>query len=282
MMNLAMSEIMAGANFWDAPWHSMAGSNDLPTRKKIFDWIKDHESTFYLPRTPIDPIGIYFSPETRNFYPKDFIASYRGILILLMQEHREFQIVTPRTLEDFRGETLVLPDVRVLSEEEKRHLQSLARQGNRLVITGIDVTESGDSKNVVRFPECPGRTYSAALEKDFEHTSPQSQQGFLDSLKGGDAVHVVLSPQVATSFARTSDGHINCFFANFAGLVGGINPVQVSQRGVKVTVKSASASNGFFLPFLGVTQPIKGIREGNATTFTLPEIPKGAVFWYEP
>src|SRR5579863_356332 len=29
MMNLAMSEVMAGANFWDAPGHEMAGSNDL-------------------------------------------------------------------------------------------------------------------------------------------------------------------------------------------------------------------------------------------------------------
>ena len=34
MMNLAMSEVMAGANFWDAPGHSMAGSNDLPTGKR--------------------------------------------------------------------------------------------------------------------------------------------------------------------------------------------------------------------------------------------------------
>ena len=51
-MNLAMSEIMAGANFWDAPGHSMAGSNDLPTRKKIFSWIQAHEKTFYLPRAP--------------------------------------------------------------------------------------------------------------------------------------------------------------------------------------------------------------------------------------
>src|SRR5579864_7862639 len=56
MMNLAMSEIMAGANFWDAPGHSMAGSNDLPTRKKIFSWIQENEKTFYLPRSPIDPI----------------------------------------------------------------------------------------------------------------------------------------------------------------------------------------------------------------------------------
>ena len=103
-MNLAMSQIMAGANFWDAPGHSMAGSNDLPTRKKIFSWIQAHEKTFYLPRSPIDPIGVYFSPETRNFYAENFVASYRGILILLMQKHLEFQIVTPRTLADFHGQ----------------------------------------------------------------------------------------------------------------------------------------------------------------------------------
>ena len=72
-----------------------------------------------MPRSPVDPIGVYFSPETRNFYAEDFIASYRGILILLMQKHLEFQIVTPRTLADFRGKTLVLPDVRC-SERARR------------------------------------------------------------------------------------------------------------------------------------------------------------------
>src|SRR2546423_8801070 len=45
MMNLAMSQVMAGTNFWDAPGHSMAGSNDLPTRKKIFSWMQAHEKT---------------------------------------------------------------------------------------------------------------------------------------------------------------------------------------------------------------------------------------------
>jgi hypothetical protein len=34
MKNLANSIVMAGANFWDAPGHSMAGSNDLATRKR--------------------------------------------------------------------------------------------------------------------------------------------------------------------------------------------------------------------------------------------------------
>ena len=282
MMNLAMSQVMAGANFWDAPGHSMAGSNDLPTRTKIFSWIQAHEKTLYLPRSPVDPIGVYFSPETRDFYAEDFIASYRGVLILLMQKHLEFQIVTPRTLAEFHGKTLVLPDVRVLGESEKSWMQSFAGQGNRLVITGTDATGIGSSQNVVRFAPCPGRAYNAELEKDFEHASPDSEEAFLSSLRGGGgSVQVKAGSQVATSIARTSDGHVNVFFANFAGLRGGVNPVQTPQTGIEVSV-TAKGGKGFVLPFLGETQAINGVRHGDRLTFTLPPITKGAVFWVEP
>jgi hypothetical protein len=281
MMNLAMSQVMAGANFWDAPGHSMAGSNDLPTRKKIFDWIGEHEKTLYLPRSPIDPIGVYFSPETRNMYAEDFLASYRGILILLMQKHLEFQIVTPRTLADFQGKTLVLSDVRVLGQAEKKSLKEFAA-GKRLVVTGTDATELGDVPNVVRMPECPGKAYNLAIEKDFEHSSPDSQREFFASLLGADAVRIKASPQIATSIARTTDGHINCFFANFAGLRGGSNPVQTPQNGVEVTAKAKAEEKGFFLPFLGQVQEVKGERSGDLIRFTLPSITRGAVFWYEP
>jgi len=282
MMNLAMSQVMAGANFWDAPGHSMAGSNDLPTRKKIFSWIRAHEKTFYLPRTPVDPIGVYFSPDTRDFYADEFLASYRGILISLMQRHREFQIVTPRTLADFHGQTLVLPDVRVLGDIEKSWLQAFAAQGKRLVITGSDATGIDGSRSVVRFPACPGKAYNAALEKDFEHASPDSQQDFFDSLQSAGAVRIKAGAQMATSIARTSDGHLNCFFANFAGLRGGANPIQTPQSGVEVSVTSKSDGKGFFLPFLGEAQVVKGIRHGDAITFSLPLITRGAVFSYEP
>lgn len=281
MMNLAMSQIMAGANFWDAPGHSMAGSNDLPTRKKIFDWIAEHEKTFYLPRAPIDPIGVYFSPETRNFFSKEFIASYRGILILLMQKHLEFQVVTPRTLDEFRGQTLVLPDVRELSEREKSWLKVFATHG-RLVVTGTDATGLGESQNVVRFPACPGEAYNAAMEKDFEHASPDSQGEFLASLKGGKSVEIHASTQIATSIARTSDGHVNVFFANFAGLVEGTNPDQTPQKDVEVRLTAKGQSKGYFLPFLGQVQTVDGVRDGDSVKFTLPTITRGAVFWYEP
>jgi hypothetical protein len=282
MMNLAMSQVMDGANFWDAPGHSMAGSNDLPTRKRIFTWIAAHEKTFYLPRSPIDPIGVYFSPQTRNFHASEFIDSYRGILILLMQKHLEFQIVTPRTLTGFHGRTLILPDVRELSPEEKSQLQAFIGAGGKLVVTGTDATGIGDAASATRFADDPGAAYNALLEKDFEHASPDSQQAFLDSLQGSNAVKIKTGAHVATSIARTTDGHINVFFANFDGLVGGSNPVQTPQSGIEVSVVSKSDGKGFFLPFLGDVQPVEGVRRGDSIAFKLPVITKGAVFWFEP
>jgi hypothetical protein len=282
MMNLAMSEIMAGANFWDAPGHSMAGSNDLPTRKKIFFWIKVHEKTFYSSRTPVTPIGVYFSPQTRNFFAKEFISSYRGILILLMQKHLEFQVVTPRTLADFQGETLILPDVRILSDSEKTWLAKYV-EGNRvLAITGEDDTGLGNQANIVRFTKCPGKGYSAALRKDFTAATPDREHEFLASLKAKPAVRVLASPKIATSIARV-DGKPHVFLANFAGLRGRVNPIQTPQIGVQVTIAGATkGGGGFFLPFLGDVKHLNGEVGDDRVTFTLPTIEKGAVFWYEP
>jgi hypothetical protein len=282
MMNLAMSQIMAGANFWDAPGHTMAGSNDLPTRKKIFSWIKEHEKTFYLPRSPIDPIGVYFSPETRDFYSDEFISSYRGILILLMQRHLEFQIVTPRTLADFHGRTLVLPDVRVLDEKEKALLRDYGKQGGRIVVSGSDATGLEPAENVIQLPDSPGKQYNALLEKDFDSASPDSAEKFFSSLAGGVSIRVQASTQVATSISRTPDGHSNVFLANFAGLKAGSNPVQTPQNGVEISLQGKTSGRGFFLPFLGQVQEIAGVRQGESLNFTLPAIAKGAVFWYEP
>ena len=281
MMNLAVSEIMAGANFWDAPGHSMAGSNDPPTRKKIFFWIKAHEKTFYSPRTPIMPIGVYFSPQTRNFFADEFIASYRGILILLMQKHLEFQVVTPRTLADFQGGTLILPDVRLLSDSEKSSLRAYAARDKVLLITGEDATGIGPAANVIRFSKCPGKDYSAALQKDFDAVTPDRERDFLENLKSETAVRVVASPSLATSIARVN-GKPHVFFANFVGLHGGVNPVQTPQTGVQVTISGATRGRGFFLPFLGDVQPLEGNVSAGAVTYSLPAIEKGAVLWSEP
>jgi hypothetical protein len=281
MKNLAMSEVMAGANFWDAPGHSMAGSNDLPTRTEIFSWIHAHEKTFYLPRIPIHPIGVYFSPSTRNVYPNDFIRSYRGILVLLMQKHLEFQIVTPRTLGEFHGQTFILPDVRILDDTEKAWLQKYVGSGKTLITTGEDATGILGAENVVRFRKCPGAEYSAALKNNFESANPDQERAFLERLKAVDAIRVLASPLVATSIAKI-DGNPYVFFANFAGLRGKANPIQTPQVGIQVVITGTRKGHGFLLPFLGSIRPVEGTPGAHHTTYNLPAIEKGAVFWWEP
>lgn len=259
----------------------MAGSNDPATRRRIFSWMKAHEDVFYKPRTAIAPVGVYFSPQTRNYYADEFISSYRGILILLMQKHLEFQVVTPRTLVNFRGHTLILPDVRVLSENERAWLHKYIDDGKTLVVTGEDATQLGTAAGVVRFSKCPGKDYYAALQKSVAESTPDQEHEFLQSLKAGTPVRVLASPMIATSIAQVN-GAPHVFFANFAGLEGGVSPIQTPQTGVQITVSGVEKGRGFFLPFLGNVERLTGTGGDGGIVYKLPAIEKGAVFWYEP
>jgi hypothetical protein len=273
MKNLAMSEIMAGANFWDARGHVMSGSNDPATRRTIFAWIKQHEQTFYTPRERIDPVGVYFSPATRNYFADEFLRSYQGVLVLLLQAHREFQVVTPRTLADFHGRALVLPDVRILDETERKLIAQFAT-AHPLVVTGHNATTLPEGVNVIRFSDCPGKKYLAALERDFAAASPKSQEEFSRAVGESQTVQVSASPWLATDIARVG-GALHVFFANFKGLRPGINAVQTPETGATITVRGRG--KGYFLPFLGSTQELPGRWDGTKTTYTLPAIQKGGV-----
>ena len=225
-------------------------------------------------------IGVYFSPQTRNYYANEFIPSYRGILILLIRKHLEFQIVTPRTLADFRGPTLILPDARMMSDGERAWLRKYVDGGKTLVITGQDSTQLGTGARVIRFANCPGKDYYATLQKNVEESTPEREHEFLASLNAEAPIRVDASPMIATSIALV-DGKTHVFFANFAGLQGGVNPIQTPQTGVQVTVSGATAGHGFFLPFLGDVQPINGTIGDAGISYKLPAIGKGAVFWFE-
>jgi len=278
MRNLFMSEVMAGANVWDAKTHVMSGSNDLATRKQVFAWIAAHEKTFYRPRTAIDPVGVYFSPATRNYFTKEFLRSYQGTLLLLMQSHREYQIVTPRTLGSFRGKNLILPDVRVLSKEESAALQKYAGSGGKIVATGALGEELLGQTNLTRLADSPGARYIAQAESHFEDCSPNSEKHFLDGLGEGE-IRVKASPMVAAQIASV-DGKAHVFFANFMGLRGKQNAVQTPERHAEIIVPGKM--RGHFLPFLGEETTITGRFENGSTHFDLPEIDKGAVAWLEP
>jgi hypothetical protein len=279
MQNLAMSQVMAGANFWDAKGHNMSNSNDMATRTKIFDWIRRNETHLYRPRVPINAIGVYFSPKTRDYYSEDFIASFRGVLILLMQQHWEFQVVTPRTLEKFNGKTLVLPDVRILDPHETSVLQNFIAKGGTLIATGESgAMQFGDK--VVRLPKCPGKAYVADLQRDFESAVPSSQQEFLSALRHHPVVQIDAKPAVATSIASV-DGKLHIYFANFTGLRSGENAVPTPQTNVRLQVYGVSASTLHIVPFMGSESTIKGTRQGESVTYIIPRIERGTIAWVD-
>ena len=280
MQNLFAAELAAGVNVWDAAGHVMSGSNDVETRRRVYSWIAAHERTFYSPRLPMHPVGIYFSPASRDYFTKDFLSSYQGSIILLLQHHLEYQVVTPRTLGEFRGETLVLPDVRMLSDGEKASLSAYVGSGGQLVITGENVTGLPTSANIVLMPDCPGKAHLAAKQKDMEASTVDTEKAFLSALRVQPELEVEAPSLVATQIAKVN-GKPHVFFTNFSGLVPHRNAEQTPVTDITIRFTAGKPKRLTLLPFLGEAQHIEGRQSGNAMVFTIPRIDKGAVAWVE-
>ena len=295
MKNLAMAQLMAGTNTWDAQGHVMSGSNDLETRKLIFGWIKDHEKTFFLPRQPVYPVGVYFSPKTRDYFADEYIDSFRGMLLLLMQSHVEFQIVTPRTLKSFPGgRMLIVPEARCLSNVELALLQSL-----HVITTGqggaYDETGAVRASNPLwsNYPHCPGKAYYAALKREFNQAAAGGKwegtefdhlrKTFLrDMVNLGytSRVEIEAPPFVTTQIASV-DGKVAVFLANFAGLKSKEIAQQIPAQNMKITFSTDAPHIITLLPFLGEPLKIEGRFHDGKLSCEIPSIEKGAVVWVE-
>ena len=280
MLNLAMSELMAGANIWDAQGHVMSGSNDMATRKEIFDWVERHEDIFGAKREPVGDVGVYFSDATRNLYPGEFVASYRGTLLLLLQQHIQFQVVTPRTLRSFRGKVLVLPDVRLVSEDELRSLTQFDRQGGRLVMTGKTDDRLAAFTRAARFPASPERQYLLAAEKDFDDADPSTAGDFLKALQTPPKLEIMVSKRVVVHLA-TIAGREYLFLANFDGLKAGEVATPTTQRDIPLSLPASRGSRLHVLPFLGEEYVVEGKHSGTRTSFVIPQLERGSIAWLD-
>lgn len=276
MKNLAMSQLIAGANFWDAPGHSMAGSNDLATRKQIFEWIAKHEKTLYAAREPMHPVGVYFSPKSRDYDSKNFLESYRGTVLALLQAHREFQVVTPRTLESFHGQTLVFPGVSVVSAKERDSLQSLARKGIRFIVLGLIVADFPRIANTVQLENDPARQFLDRLQTNFANGTENPPKALLDALDSKNQIEVEAPPTVAVNFGLVN-GHPQIFFANFTGLEPSKNALPTTVTNIQIRVSAELGDALLCLPFLGDSQIVHGTKENGKSVFTLPALERGAV-----
>lgn len=284
MKNLAMSQIAAGANFWDAKGHEMADSNDPATRAEIFAWIKRYQDHIYGIREPLNPVGVYFSPASRDFAVQDFLPSYRGVMLLMLRTHREMQIVTPRTLAAFHGKALVLPNVSSLDDAEKSALAKYEVTGGRIVVTGTDALGATGHEKVARFPQCPGKQYLSDLQKDIHASPNENARAFLAALSTPDSISAGVTfdaPSLVLAYSATLHRKVHFYFVNFEGLVPHTVATPLAQSNIRITVPAAAGDTLHFVPFLGAESTIAGSREGNSRTFQIPKLERGAIAWLE-
>jgi hypothetical protein len=278
MKNLAMSEVMAGANFWDAPGHSMAGSNDPATRTQIFEWIAKNEKTFYDPHSPMNPVGVYFSPKSRDYDVKEYLPSYRGTVLLLIQTHREFQVVTPRTLGQFHGQVVVLPDVSVVSDAEKNDLRRYSENGGRILILGRNATGLSTTVKIVQYVADPAKVYYAGAQDSIADATENAPKELLNAMMVKNEMEIEAPATVATNFARV-DNTPHAYLANFGGLVPSKVAVPSPVSGIRVKIAADMGESLAYLPFLGETQVLRGTKQGDQLEFTLPTLERGAAIW---
>lgn len=317
MKNLALSNVMAGTNCWDARGHVMSGSNDIETRKVIFKWIADHEKIFYLPRNPVQPVGIYFSPKTRDYFAREFMNSYLGMMNIMLQGHVEFEVVTPRTLKDFKGEILVLPDVKCISPEETDLLTTYLQAGKSLVLTaetgGYDETgikvannllepvldrygnkENNGKRSTIYYAVCPGKKYTELSRREYNTAAEtgnykntkfyETGQRFLSDLKtnfGYDpGISVKASPFISAQITQvSSQPHV--FLANFRGLKRNEVAVQTPEQNVEIKFPDQADVSVYYLPFLGEQQELSVTRKDGGIIAVIPAVEKGGVVWLE-
>lgn len=320
MEMLALSQVMAGTNPWDARGHVMSRSNDFNARREIFKWISEHENTFFRPRNPITPIGIYFSPTTRNYFPNEYIMAYFGNLFQLFHTHTEFQIVTPRTLAGFKGTALILPDMKCVSDEEVDHFARLVSSGTALVITGeagtynelrhrrgvnpihqllginhpserlvsmggVGFIYDPNPRGLVYYKEI-GAQYNINAEKGHFEDAPfyQSSRALVEEIfkvSGLEpSVNVETSPFIVSQIAKV-DGNSHVFLANFTGIIAKEEVIPKPVRAVKVFFEGSQRAKVFVLPYLGEVEELPVHWQDGKVTAVIPEVRSGAVVWLE-
>ncbi|MFC1785054.1 hypothetical protein ACFL0J_05430 [Candidatus Neomarinimicrobiota bacterium] len=321
MENMILSHIMAGNNTWDSRGHVMSGSNDLDTRKRLFEWIKENENIFYKPRKTIDPIGIYFSPKSRNYFPETFIKSFFGYMHLALTSHREFEIVMPRTLDDFSGKLLILPNILSVNDKEINQMNKLSKNGTKFIITG----ESGkydDSRNVrdknellshfmteeaeestiydpnkkyIYYESCPGLDYFQKSNYEYNtnsrvgwyngtnfYTRNQRWEYDVDYLIDNSSVPKLEAPPYLATQLASVNNKPHFFLTNFIGLEAGKNAKQKSAKLVKMVLPDKTKNvKVFYLPFLGDRTELPITEKDGVVFVDIPPITKGAVVWYE-
>ena len=313
MKSLFASQINSGTNMWDVEGYIMSSTNDMKTRTEVYKWVSDYEDIFYSARTPIEPISVYFSDITRNYFSEEFINSYRGIVNLLMHSHLPFQIVTSRTIDKLYPKILILPNVKCISNDEAASIKSLSEKGTKFIITGefanynenraplnssslndnllwlINYFNKLETDNYILLKDCPGKSYDEKLKEELNNYFKSGnaneilevRKRFLSNLSELSQFSPAIKIEAPIELIATTslnEKFVYLFLTNVKGVCTVCNSETVTVQNIKISFPdSIKIDEVYKLPFLGAKEKINIQVADNEISFTIPEIGKGMV-----
>jgi hypothetical protein len=303
--NLAMSQVMAGTNPWDASRFVMSGSNDYAARTRVYKWIKEYQNIIYAPRKTMSPVAIYFSPATRNYFADEAIRSYMGVMEMMMVNHIETEIVTPLTLSTSNSRILVLPSVKCLSDEEFSQLELWLQNGKTIIFTGEagaynNKLEIANRKRIaelsLKYPRAvtidgtPEIAYHKFIKDNYNESVYKGSNKMYENNNLNPLLKLIkednaFSPAVKIDNADACVVQIAevekqpvIFIANFSGLKGKENARQKPDSNIVVTFNNAKQNvHAKFVPFLGSPKKLEGKWSNGGFTVNLPPVFRGAI-----
>lgn len=306
MKNLFVSQMFSGTNMWDVEGYVMSSTNDMQTRTEVYKWVSEYEDIFYSPRNPIEPISIYFSDITRNYFSEEFITSYRGILNMLIHSHLPFQIITSRTIEKLSPKILILPSVSCVSNKEAESFKKLAESGTKFIVTGefaayneerVGVRDNLqwlnqylNEYNYIRLINCPGKQYTDLIREElnnyFEINSSANKMSIarskfiseLSSLTSFVPQIKIEAPIDLIATTSLNEKFVYLYLTNINGISTANTSGPKTLKQIKVKYDNTLGNDEvYLLSFMGVKEKINPQVNGDEINLTIPEIDKGMV-----
>lgn len=312
--NLFASQVFSGTNSWDVKNYIMSSSNDYAARRQVYKWIANNEDILYSERKPIEPISVYFSDYTRNYFPAEFIDSYRGIINLLLQSHLPINIVTSKNINKLKPQNLILPNVKCLSDSEISSFKHLLNNNNKIIITGEFAKFDEDRKprnkdlllelfknedglinpnkinNLIYLESCPCKIYTEKMNLVFNNlindntdydTLNHIKNNFISKLKsltGYKPKINIEAPEYLIYNSNVCNDTIYLFLLNVKGICAQCNQNDKSLKNIKITLdNSIDAESIYQIPFFGKKEIIKTTKTKNGFSFVMPEIERGTI-----
>jgi len=299
MKSLFASQIFSGTNMWDVEGYVMSSTNDMKIRSEVYKWVSENEDIFYTSRIPLEPISVYFSDITRNYFSEEFISSFRGIVSMLMHSHLPYQIVTSRTIDKLSPKILILPDVKCLSNAEINSIRTLNENGTNFIISGefAAYNENREDQNSITLndskilKDCPGKSYTENMKVELNNyfnsqnanTSKMLEtrnlfiSDLLDKTSYVPKIKIDAPIELITT-TSVDENYIYLFLTNIKGICEACESNVKTLKDIKISYSNSVGSQEVFaIPFLGDKEKIKTKKLGSEINFIIPEVERGMV-----